>query len=229
MELLTTETPVYVETGTKRVFVGAIDWPGWSRCARDERTALATFHAYGPRYAAVLAKGGLALDPPAGLDQLAVVERLQGDGGTNFGIPSIMPSSDGRPMGDEHDRLVSVLRASWLAFEGAAAAAEGKELLTGPRGGGREPEAMTRHVVEANWAYLGRVVFWPYKIHSESPIDQLRRQLGEALEVLARAAAGDHPTVGRRGGVPWPPRYFVRRMAWHVLDHAWELEDRAII
>ena len=23
------------------------------------------------------------------------------------------------------------------------------------------------------------------------------------------------------------PRYFVRRAAWHVLDHAWELEDRA--
>jgi hypothetical protein len=24
----------------------------------------------------------------------------------------------------------------------------------------------------------------------------------------------------------WPPRYVVRRAAWHVLDHAWEIEDR---
>lgn len=24
----------------------------------------------------------------------------------------------------------------------------------------------------------------------------------------------------------WPVRYAVRRMAWHVLDHAWEIEDR---
>jgi hypothetical protein len=22
------------------------------------------------------------------------------------------------------------------------------------------------------------------------------------------------------------PRYFVRRTAWHALDHAWEIEDR---
>jgi len=24
----------------------------------------------------------------------------------------------------------------------------------------------------------------------------------------------------------WPARYYVRRAAWHVLDHAWEIEDR---
>jgi hypothetical protein len=28
-------------------------------------------------------------------------------------------------------------------------------------------------------------------------------------------------------GKPWNARYFVRRTAWHVLDHAWEIEDRA--
>jgi hypothetical protein len=28
--------------------------------------------------------------------------------------------------------------------------------------------------------------------------------------------------------VIWPPRYFVRRVAWHVLDHAWEIEDRIL-
>ena len=25
----------------------------------------------------------------------------------------------------------------------------------------------------------------------------------------------------------WPPRYAARRIAWHVLDHAWEMEDRS--
>ena len=24
----------------------------------------------------------------------------------------------------------------------------------------------------------------------------------------------------------WPLRYAVRRLAWHVLDHAWEIEDK---
>jgi hypothetical protein len=26
---------------------------------------------------------------------------------------------------------------------------------------------------------------------------------------------------------PWSPRFFVRRSAWHALDHAWEIEDRS--
>jgi hypothetical protein len=25
----------------------------------------------------------------------------------------------------------------------------------------------------------------------------------------------------------WPPRYAARRMAWHVLDHLWEIEDKS--
>lgn len=32
-----------------------------------------------------------------------------------------------------------------------------------------------------------------------------------------------------RAGAPqsrWPVRYYVRRAAWHVLDHAWEIEDK---
>jgi hypothetical protein len=29
------------------------------------------------------------------------------------------------------------------------------------------------------------------------------------------------------GGGGWPPRYASRRLIWHVLDHAWEIEDRA--
>ena len=24
----------------------------------------------------------------------------------------------------------------------------------------------------------------------------------------------------------WPPRYTIRRITWHVLDHAWEMQDR---
>jgi hypothetical protein len=25
----------------------------------------------------------------------------------------------------------------------------------------------------------------------------------------------------------WPHRYAARRMAWHVLDHLWEIEDKS--
>ncbi len=30
------------------------------------------------------------------------------------------------------------------------------------------------------------------------------------------------PAKGR-----WPVRYAARRIAWHVLDHAWEIEDKS--
>jgi len=36
----------------------------------------------------------------------------------------------------------------------------------------------------------------------------------------ARSAAGAPDAV-------WPARYAIRRTAWHVLDHAWEIEDRS--
>jgi hypothetical protein len=47
------------------------------------------------------------------------------------------------------------------------------------------------------------------------------------LETLSGRISGDVPSVGPRGGSRWLPRYFVRRLAWHDLDHAWEIGDRA--
>jgi hypothetical protein len=41
----------------------------------------------------------------------------------------------------------------------------------------------------------------------------------EILEVLR---AERDPDVRGKG---WPPRYAARRIAWHVLDHAWEIQD----
>jgi hypothetical protein len=47
------------------------------------------------------------------------------------------------------------------------------------------------------------------------------------LTTLISATHGEVPARGPRGGVRWTPRYFVRRLAWHELDHTWEIEDRA--
>ena len=41
--------------------------------------------------------------------------------------------------------------------------------------------------------------------------------------LLERASDGTPPDGGK-----WPPRYAARRIAWHALDHAWEIEDRVI-
>jgi hypothetical protein len=48
------------------------------------------------------------------------------------------------------------------------------------------------------------------------------------MNALESAEEGKLPETGPRGGIIWPARYFVRRTAWHVLDHAWEIEDRII-
>ena len=45
---------VYLETGEKKTFAGAIDWPGWCRSGGDEESALQALFEYGARYARVV-------------------------------------------------------------------------------------------------------------------------------------------------------------------------------
>ena len=52
-------------------------------------------------------------------------------------------------------------------------------------------------------------------------IDDVAERRKAVLEVLRQASDGS-PIAGRK----WPPRYAARRIAWHALDHAWEIEDR---
>jgi hypothetical protein len=59
-----------------------------------------------------------------------------------------------------------------------------------------------------------------------NPEQQLSRMLDEVLSALRAGAADELPCRGPRGGKLWAPRYFARRVAWHMLDHAWEIEDR---
>ena len=226
---LQTDVPVYLEAGSKRTFAGAIDWPGWCRSGRDEASALEALVAYGPRYARALQAMGLEIDLPADPGELAVIERLAGSATTNFGAPAAIPAADEGPL-DEGDlgRLAALLRASWLAFEGAAQAAAGKSLRKGPRGGGRDTPEIVQHVLEANRAYLAKLAWKPGIDPAASPAAQQDQMLDEALQALAAAAAGELPSRLPRGGSLWPPRYFVRRAAWHMLDHAWEIEDRAV-
>lgn len=220
---------VYLEIGKQRTFAGAIDWPGWSRGGRDQEAALRALRDYGPRYAGVLHAASIAFQPPADTSVFNVVERLEGTTTTDFGAPDKAPSSDTRPVSDaELSRLQSLLRAYWQAFDAAVQAATGKELRTGPRGGGRDLEGLVRHVLGAEQGYLARLAWKLKKREAERLDEELGRTRQAVLDALAAAARGELPARGPRGGVIWTPRYFVRRVAWHVLDHAWEIEDRVV-
>jgi hypothetical protein len=80
-------------------------------------------------------------------------------------------------------------------------------------------------VLEADGAYL-RKLAWKHKIGEGDAAVELERLRAATVEALDSAVAQGLPEAGPRGGVIWPLRYFVRRAAWHVLDHAWEIEDR---
>ncbi len=219
---------VYLEIGQKKTFAGALDWPGWSRSGRDEAAALEALLAYGPRYAPVAERAGLAFDAPEDAGALRVVERLPGSATTDFGAPEAIPAADrGRIDAGQLARFGSILNACWQVLDEVAETSMGVELRKGPRGGGRELEAITRHVLGAEQGYLGRLAWKAPKTGAMNLNEAMRLTRQAIMDALLAAERGEIPERGPRGGVIWPARYFVRRVAWHALDHAWEIEDRA--
>jgi hypothetical protein len=223
---------VYLEIGTKRTFAGALDWPGWCRSGRDESAALQALFDYAPRYARVVQPAGLDFVAPEAVSTLTVVERVDGNPTTDFGAPDVPPSIDARPLDEAGlQRFQQLLQACWQAFDAAVHSAAGKELRKGPRGGGREVEKIVGHVREAEQAYLSSLGWrqnqdgGPVRAPEAAHLDPVRQAV---LTALAAAAHGELPVQGPRGRVFWTPRRFTRRAAWHVLDHAWEIEDRII-
>jgi hypothetical protein len=221
---------VYLETSKSRTFAGAVDWPGWCRSGRDEAAALQALFDYRVRYARAIRSARLGFEPPALIAALKVVEKLPGNSTTEFGAPDAAPAADTRPVsGEEVARLQALLRACWKTLDSAARAAAGKELRRGPRGGGRDLNKIVAHVLMAEAAYLGSVGAKLETSAGAEPPDQRllqRRTRGAMLKALVQSARGLIPARGPRGGLRWTARYFVRRAAWHILDHAWEIEDR---
>lgn len=221
---------VYLEIGKKRAFAGALEWPGWCRSGKDEAAALETLFQYAPRYGRAIAAAGLGFEPPAEIAAFTIIERLPGNAGTDFGAPAVAPSADSAPVNEaELAKFRALFEALWGTFDAAAHAAEGKELRTGPRGGGRDLPGIIRHVFEAELAYLNQLGGKFPGLHPQTgPQEQFNLLRQTILTALGAAARGELPLVGPHGGRRWTPRFFIRYAAWHLLDHTWELEDRTI-
>lgn len=57
-------------------------------------------------------------------------------------------------------------------------------------------------------------------------------QVGDtkAISEMRKAILGRIGPSSEAEGIPakgWPVPYAVRRFAWHVLDHAWEIRDKS--
>ena len=114
--------------------------------------------------------------------------------------------------------VLALVGAAWAVFDDVVAAAPA-ELRKGPRGGGRDRGKIVAHVVNAEAAYIRQLGLKASTAGQEVPAPTWR---DDVLATLRKARDGG--PLKERG---WPPRYAARRIAWHVLDHAWEIEDKS--
>ena len=213
---------VAMEAAPKKAFATAVDWPGWSRSGKTPELALEALAACATRYAAVAAEAGEPFPPgPTAVDHFEIIEEATGGGGTEFGVPSRVTEADRRPTtAAEGDRLRRLVAAAWTTFDSVAATAPA-ELRKGPRGGGRDRDKMIGHVVEADGAYAREIGL---RLKAPVPEDRAAVEVMRAAVLEAIGAPSDGSPLADR---KWTARYAASRIAWHSLDHAWEMEDRS--
>jgi hypothetical protein len=209
---------VYLELGTKRVFASAADWPGWCRQGRGEQGAIEALAGARSRYKEVARTAGIPFTPS---DVFDIVERLPGSATTDFGAPGAIANAEARPLaGKELEQICALVAAAWTVLDRIFAKAPA-ELRKGPRGGGRDRDEIATHILDAESAYAPKL-----GLRLKQPLAGDRAAVLAWREAIMRGfrAPGD---PGEGATKRWPPRYVARRMAWHALDHGWEIEDRS--
>jgi hypothetical protein len=212
---------VILEIGTKRrVVAGAMDWPGLDRWGFSEDAALEKLAVYLPRYVGVAERAGLGATfaRARGVD---VVERVAGSSSTDFWGIAHVPSQIEREVlvGADLERRLDLLRACWACFDDVAAHVP-SELLPGARGGGRTRDEIIRHV------YANEPEQFSRKVEVRTPREVVLTPDGLASHRLATLDAIRAYNADARPARTWPIQFLIRRIAHHVMDHTWELEDR---
>jgi hypothetical protein len=213
---------VMIEQGKKKAVASAFDWPGWDRGGKSEEEALAVLASYRPRYAMVAELAGLAKEFGA-TGTVKVVERVPGTGMTDFYTLSARPAKpEQKPMTEaECERKLALLRACWAYFDDVASRVSA-ELRKGPRGGGRNRDLIVRHVNGAE------IVEFAPKVGVKSAAEAWRNADRRKLRAHREAFIGAIRDYNARGASArsWTVQFVIRRCAYHMLDHAWEMEDR---
>ncbi len=209
-------TDIYVELGGKKAIAWSLEWPGWCRIRTSEAAVLQALVDTQGRYRLIAQRAGLEFAPV----DLVVVERLAGDANTAWGVPSVLASAETKAIdATTAQRHVALLHASWDLLEEVVVASPA-HLRKGPHGGGRDRDEIRRHVIEAEQAYARKIGVRhpPFDVNDKSALKAMREEIAA---VLSKPSSGG-PLVA--GG--WNASYAARRMAWHVVDHLWEIEDR---
>jgi len=213
---------VMIEQGRKKPVAVAVafDWPGWERSATSEEDALRVLDTYRGRYAKVAKLAGIA-DEFSGIGEPDVVERIEGIGMTDFyGLSMQAAGPEQEQMTDAAcQRKIALLRASWTYFDDVATRVSA-ELRKGPRGGGRDRDRIVEHVNNVEISDFAK------KVGVTTPIEA--QQDPEALRAYREEFCGAIREYNARGPTArnWTVQFVIRHSAYHVLDHAWEMEDR---
>jgi hypothetical protein len=217
---MTRKHRVILEIGKKRkVVAAAIDWPGLDRSGTSEVDALAKLSSYFPRYAGVVERAGMA-GGFARSRELEVIERVPGSSSTDFWGIAHVPSEFEREVlsAKDLDRRLALLRACWSEFDEVAARVSA-ELRPQPRGGGRNRHQIIRHTYGTEPENYSR------KVGVRTPVDVVFTPEGLATHRQEYLDAIRY-NAERKPARTWPIQFLVRRTAHHVMDHAWEMEDR---
>lgn len=203
----------------KKIVAVAPDWPGFERGARTEEAAIARLQAYLSRYAPVAKLAGME-EQFAAIGSVDVIERYPGVGSTDFwGISFAFSRFDEDAMSNaELERELTLLRASWAFFDMVRSRVSA-EMRKGPRGGGRDRDRIVEHTL---WAEQDMCA----KVGVRAPEGALLTEEGLSAYrddycVTIRAFHAEGKRARR-----WPLRYLIRHTAFHMLDHAWEMEDK---
>ena len=210
-----------LEIGKKRKIVdAALDWPGLDRWGTSEADAVAKLMAYAPRYAGVAERAGLG-EAFARAREAEVVERVPGSSSTDFWGVAHVPSQIEREVlpPAELERRLDLLRAAWATFDGVAARVS-PELRPGTRSAGRTRDQIMRHVYITEPEQMSR------KVEVRTPREDVMTPAGLAAHRQAYLDAIRAYNAEGKAARSWPIQFLVRRTAYHVLDHAWEMEDR---
>jgi hypothetical protein len=212
---------VILEIGKKRkVVAAAVDWPGLDRGGTSEDDALAKLSSYLPRYTGVAERAGLA-SAFARERAIEVVERVPGSSSTDFWGIAHVPSGIEREVLSAADleRRLDLLRACWAYFDDVAGRVSA-ELRPQPRGGGRSRDQIIRHT------YANEPEQFSRKVEVRTPRDVVLTPDGLANHRQAYLGAIRAYNAEDKPARTWPIQFLVRRTAHHVMDHAWEMEDR---
>ena len=218
---MTDRLRVILELGKKRrVVAGATDWPGLDRWGTSEDDAVSKLSSYVPRYAGVAERAGLAAEFANARD-IEVVERVPGSSSTDFWGIAHVPSEIEREVLSpaDLDRRLALLRACWASFDEMAGRVSA-ELRPGSRSEGRSRDQIIRHVYYNEPGQFSRKVEVRTPVEVVSTPDGLASHREQYLEAI-RAYNAEC-----KAARTWPIQFLIRRTAHHVMDHAWELEDR---